>query len=442
VFEEGPLGLALVAKEDYHFLQVNRALCQMVGYSEAELLQLSFADITHPDDVLADLELAGRLFKREIPHFQREKRYARKNGEIIWIHLTGSVIHDDEGESLYALAMIEDITEQKHAEAALRESEERFRNMADTAPVMIWVSGPEKLCTFVNQEWLTFTGSTMDEALGNGWSMKVHPDDRARWYSDYSSAFDARRRFQAEYRLRRADGEYRWVLTTGNPRFEPGGAFAGYVGSCMDITDVKHAHQEDLAKQKLETVGTLAGSIAHDFNNLLGAVLVHSELALAEIASGSSPMEELEGIRIAATRGAEIVRQLMVYAGEEGDLLELVDVSEIARDMLELLKLSVSKHVSVEADLGKQLPAARAHPAQIRQVVMNLVHNASEAIGDREGLIRVTTAQVTGPESSATSERMTAVDYIQLEVSDHGTRHDARRAGQNFRPFLYDESHR
>src|SRR6185369_16154871 len=138
-----------------------------------------------------------------------------------------------------------------------------------------------------------------------------------------------------------------------------------------------------LAKQKLETMGTLAGNIAHDFNNLLGAVQVHSELAMAVIASGSPPVEELEAIRVAATRGAEIVRQLMIYAGEESDLLELVDVSEIARDMLELLKLSVSKHVSVEADLGKQLPAVRANPAQIRQVVMNLVYNASEAIGDR-----------------------------------------------------------
>ena len=250
----------------------------------------------------------------------------------------------------------------------LRESEERFRNMADTAPVMIWVSGPDKLCAFFNQGWLTFTGSPMEQALGDDWSTKVHPDDRDTYERDYSSAFDARVGFQMECRLRRADGEYRWVLATGSPRFELGGAFVGYIGSCLDITDLKRAHEEDLTKQKLETVGTLAGGIAHDFNNLLGGVLAHSELALAELASGSNPTEELERIRDGAIRGAEIVRQLMAYAGEETDVFELVDISEIVEDMLELLKVSVSKHVLVEADLGKALPAVRANPSQIRQL--------------------------------------------------------------------------
>src|SRR3954452_4700533 len=109
VFEEGPLGVALVGK-DYRFLKVNRALCQMVGYSEAELCQVSFPDITHPDDLAADLESAGRMFRGEIPYFKMRKRYLKKNGEIIWINLTASVIRDPEGTSLYGLAMMEDIT--------------------------------------------------------------------------------------------------------------------------------------------------------------------------------------------------------------------------------------------------------------------------------------------------------------------------------------------
>ena len=188
----------------------------------------------------------------------------------------------------------------------------------------------------------------------------------------------------------------------------------GYIGSCLDITDLKRAHEEDLTKQKLETVGTLAGGIAHDFNNLLGGVLAHSELALAEVASGSNPTEELERIRDGAIRGAEIVRQLMAYSGEESEVLELVDVSEIVKDMLELLKVSVSKHVSVAADLGKQLPAVRANPSQIRQVVMNLFYNASEAIGDRDGVIRVTSGRVIvgGDSLVATSEPLAKGDYV------------------------------
>ena len=115
VFEEGPLGLALVGK-DYHFVKVNAALCQMVGYPEASLLQMSFADITHPDDVQADVELAQRLFRAEIPFFTLQKRYVKTTGEIIWVKLTASCIHNKEGEPLYGLAMIEDITEIKRAQ--------------------------------------------------------------------------------------------------------------------------------------------------------------------------------------------------------------------------------------------------------------------------------------------------------------------------------------
>ncbi len=127
----------------------------------------------------------------------------------------------------------------RKAEAAGHESEERFRLVANSAPVLIWMSDPDKLCTYFNQPWLEFTGQPLQSQLGNGWAQGVHPEDLKSWMDTYRGAFDRLAHFEAQYRLRRNDGEYRWVLGTGVPRFNPDGSFAGYIGSCIDITERK-----------------------------------------------------------------------------------------------------------------------------------------------------------------------------------------------------------
>jgi PAS domain S-box-containing protein len=315
VFEEGPLGLALVGK-DYRFLKVNSTLCQMVGYQEAELVQKSFVDITHPEDVRADVELAERLFKREIPFYHMQKRYVKKDGEIIWINLTGSLVFDRSGEPLYAIAMVEDITE------------------------------------------------------------------------------------------------------------------------------FKRSHEEALFRHKLESMGTLAGGIAHDFNNLLGAVQAQVELASTELVAGSSCEEELKAIREVAVRGSEIVRQLMIYSGTESGDVGLVDLSKIVEEMLSLLKVSVTKRAVIETHLDPDLPAMRASAAQLRQIVLNLITNASDAIGDRDGMIRVITRRVIlkGESAAVSFTTLADGDYVQLEVSDTGRGMSAETQAKVFDPFFSTKS--
>lgn len=136
-------------------------------------------------------------------------------------------------------ALLASIVDLKKSEAVLRESDQRFRLVADTAPVLIWMSGTDKLCTFFSQAWLDFTGRTMKQEVGDGWASGVHPDDLERCLRDYSGAFDARVDFELEYRLRRFDGKYRWIVDIGVPRFESNGVFLGYIGSCVDVTDRK-----------------------------------------------------------------------------------------------------------------------------------------------------------------------------------------------------------
>jgi nitrogen-specific signal transduction histidine kinase/CheY-like chemotaxis protein len=211
-------------------------------------------------------------------------------------------------------------------------------------------------------------------------------------------------------------------------------------GALQDITDSRRAQQRLFAAQKLESIGTLASGIAHDFNNLLGAVLAQAELALAEFAGGASPEGELNAIREVAMRGSEIVRELMIYAGKESEVLEPVDVSEIVERMLELLKVSISKHARLETDLCQHLPAIQATAAQISQLVMNLATNASEAIGDRDGVIRVTTQRVMVAHSSQASEPLTGGEYVQLEVSDTGRGMPPEIQPRVFDPFFSTKS--
>jgi PAS domain S-box-containing protein len=336
------------------------------------------------------------------------------------------------------LSMANSLRQRKRTEIALRESEARFRNLANTAPVMIVASDQTGRATFFNKTWLDFTGRTMDQELGSGWIENVHPDDREQVLTQYSRCFVHRELCKIEYRLGRSDGQYRFVICSGVPRFEPDGVFAGYIASCLDLTDIKNAQEEASARQNLESLGVLADGIAHDFNNLLGGTLAYSELAQAKIAEGASPDDELQHIAAIAIRGAEIVRQLMIFAGNESGALEPVDVSALVTEMSGLLKVSISKHAVLTTSQGYGLPAVRGNPAQIRQVVMNLVINASEAIGERDGIIRLVTEHVTvGSDSDVwKTKNLSEGDYVQLEVSDTGCGMSQETQRRAFDPFF------
>ncbi len=327
------------------------------------------------------------------------------------------------------------LRQRKQAEAALRESEERFRNLANTAPVMIVSSGPDGKATFFNKIWLDFTGRAMEEVLGSGWIEDVHPEDRDRTLAQYTSSLETRGNCKLEYRLRRADGEYRHILCSGVPRFKQNRTFDGFIASCIDLTDIKRTEDEARERHNLESLGVLAGGVAHDFNNLLGAALAHSELAEAKVAEGASPREELRQIRAVAIRGSEIVRQLMIFAGKESGTPEQVDVSSLVEEMLDLLKVSVSKHAVLKTTLGKGLPCVTGNAAQIRQVVMNLITNASEAIGERDGVIRVLTERVTSP-NVPEALNLPKGAYVRIEVSDNGTGIALENQRRLFDPFF------
>jgi two-component system, cell cycle sensor histidine kinase and response regulator CckA len=324
--------------------------------------------------------------------------------------------------------------------AELRESEERFRNMANAAPVMIWTSGTDKRFTFVNKRWMDFTGRSSEQELGNGWADNVHPDDVERCCAAYSSSFDAHQPFTMEYRMCRADGEYRWILNSGVPRFEPDGVFEGYVGSCIDITDLKQTHEKMLASQKLESLGLMAAGVAHDFGNLLGAILAEIDLARMDMSAKAPGRKNIDRIEAAVTHATGIVKLLMASAGAGGvsKALEAVNLSFVVEEILRLLKVSISKRAVVRSNLTNDLPPVIAAVAEIRQVVMNLITNAVEAVGDQQGSITITTEGAhLGPGSRGDYQAdLPDGDYVRLKVADTGVGMNAETQAKIFDQFF------
>jgi two-component system, cell cycle sensor histidine kinase and response regulator CckA len=391
------------------------------AFGQAPSDKSEWFQLVHPDDrerVMARI----RASVDSACEWDDEFRLLWPDGSVHWLFTKGTVLLGDDGRPVRVVGVSLDITDRKQAAAAVQESEERFRNMADSSPVMICACGPDERATFFNKACLDFTGRTLEEELGYGWTSNVHSDDREACLASYSTSFEARRNYRIECRLRRADGEYRSVICSGVPCFTSDGVFTGYVCSCVDITDVKRAQEEALARQKLESLGVLAGGIAHDFNNLLGGILAEAELIEMDLSSRSTLIDELHRIKASATRGAEIVRELMIYAGQDqASPIEPVDVSRLVAEMLELLKVSISKHAVLTTNLHNDLPAVWGSAPKIRQVVMNLLLNASEAIGEREGVIKITTAHVSVGNLAPNGEAdLPEGDYVRLEVSDTG----------------------
>jgi two-component system, LuxR family, sensor kinase FixL len=205
--------------------------------------RVDYATLTtrvHPEDRAArEAAIKGALETKG--EYAMEYRVMLADGTSRWIGSRGHCINGSDNKTARLIGVSMDLTLQKQAQDALRESEAHFRAMADTAPVMIWMSGTDKLCTFLNKGWLDFTGRPSEQQLGNGWAESVHCEDLNGCLEVYVNSFEARRPFTMEYRLRRWDGEYRWVLDSGGPRFAPDGTFLGYIGSCIDITERKQA---------------------------------------------------------------------------------------------------------------------------------------------------------------------------------------------------------
>jgi len=366
-----------------------------------------FYDLIHPDD----REPTRRAIERSITertHYNADYRTVNPGtGAIKWVRAIGRTFYAADGTPTRFDGVTLDVSDQKQAEASLKESEQRFRLVADAAPVLIWLSGADKRFHWFNKPWLAFTGRSMANEVGDGWTQGIHPDDVDRFHLAYITAFVDRTPFTIEYRLRRHDGEFRWLIDNGVPRFRPDGEFDGYIGSCSDVTEYKNAETElrRADRRKDEFLATLA----HELRN-----------PLAPIRSGlqAIKMVGVDGIVEQATSMME--RQLLQMTRLVDDLL---DVSRLTNGKLELRTERIQLQEVIAAALETSRPVIEQQSIgltvvlpdepifvdgdsiRLAQVVSNLLNNSAKYT-HRDGHIRV----------SVTRDGETAV----LAVADNG----------------------
>ncbi len=270
-FSANPQPMSITAF-DGRYIDVNDSFLRMSGYTRDEVIGHTSLEL----HIWESADLPTKFVQQVVEQgstVNAETRFRTRNGS--WRTLLSSAELLEIGSEQCLLIASSDITDRVLAEQAVQESEARFRNLADTAPVMIRISGPDKLCNYFNQQWLDFTGRRLEEELGNGWAEGVYEEEHDRCLETYLSAFDRREPFRMEYRLRRGDGTFHWIFDTGIPRYSPGGEFLGYIGSCVDINDRKKS-EEDLVSALRELV------VAHDEVSRLKNQLQEENIYLKE----------------------------------------------------------------------------------------------------------------------------------------------------------------
>ena len=262
IFEHAPSGMGMSGLEG-GFTRVNAAFCSMLGYSMDELQTIPWRDLTFPEDVVVSQEMTERLLREPGVPVEAEKRYLHKNGSVIWAHIGMSLATNSDGVPLYFVAHVQDITARKRAEEALRESEERFRTMADACPSMLVVTGAKGEMEFINRVCRSFLGVTIEQLQLGDWRLLIHPDDLPQFSALFDRAVTEHATFRAEVRLRRADGEWRLVGSNAEPRLSPSGKYMGHIGLCADITERKRA--EEALRSSEENFRELAENISNVF---------------------------------------------------------------------------------------------------------------------------------------------------------------------------------
>ncbi len=368
-------------------------------------------------------------------------------GKPIWTSGQLQPYRNADGDITGVIVLVRDITDRKLAEQALKESERRQKDILNGIPDLAWLKDAEGRFLAVNKAWSDFfgleeekvVGKTLFDVLPKEFTKRSQEEDHNVIASGKSICHDS-----IHYDIH---GNAVWLEALKTPLFDEQGHAIGIIGISHDITERKRAEEERikleaqmLEVQKLESLGVLAGGIAHDFNNLLMAILGNADLALLSLSPASPSRANIEDIVRASQRAAELCRQMLAYSGKGRFVVGRYDLSEIVREMTQMLEISISKKALLRYSFAEKLPAVEIDATQMRQIIMNLITNASEAIGDASGVIAITTGVMECDcaylSETCLHEKLPEGTYVYLEVSDTGCGMDSETMSRIFDPFF------
>lgn len=428
---EGEQSRVIVLSDNFIDM-VGRPASELLGRTMDEMFPADFAKKITADDL--DVVKAEKII-------QLEEELAGRSYTTIKFPIIS-----ESGDKLIAGFTL-DITEKKRQEEAVRRSEHEFRMLAESMPQIVWITRPDGWNIYFNQQWVEYTGLALEESYGHGWNKPFHPEDQQRAWDAWQNAITNLSAYSLECRLRRADGVYKWWLIRGVPVLDEHGAVLKWFGTCTDIDEFKQAEEERreleqkmLQAQKMESLGVLAGGIAHDFNNILTAIIGNADLALMKLNPESPVVTNLKQIEQSAARAADLARQMLAYSGKGKFLIENLDLNRLIEEMLHMMEVSISRKALLRLKLGQHLPVVEADATQLRQVIMNLVINASESLDEESGIITITTGSMECDRSYLgevwLDENISAGQYVYIEIADTGCGIGKETIGKIFDPFF------
>ncbi|HIJ80555.1 MAG TPA: PAS domain S-box protein [Desulfuromonadales bacterium] len=446
LFESSNAGIILIDPTGMLTVANDRA-GELFGVSVAELIGTQYPDLIHPDQRSIGGGKMRRLIDGKIDHVITERHYIRRDGSDFWGYFSGRRHEDSDGNLISLVGHISDITERKKAEDDLEASRRLLTDIFEFSGMLIAVKNRDGQYEMVNRKWENVTGRSRLEALGrNDEELFPYPVGQQFRQNDLE-AMQGDSCLEKEEAIEDENGRLHYAISLKFPLKGRDGSVSGVCVMSTDITERRRIEEERrtfeqqlLHAQKLESLGVLAGGIAHDFNNILMAIIGNADLALMRLNRESPAVENLKRIEQAAARAADLARQMLAYSGKGKFMVENVDLNQLLEDMLHMLEVSISKKAVLRLTPGIPLPSIEVDATQMRQIIMNLVINASEAIGDRSGTIAISTGSMecdqTYLQNVWLDENLAAGLYVTLEISDTGCGMDKETLSKLFDPFF------